>query len=183
MGQIQHLPKYRWTHGNENLKERKSLRDTYAENNRADRAIAAMHGVAPMAQKEITPKREYTRSDAPLESDIQAAIVNRLRVHPKVSWIMRVNSGTLMTDSGKSMRLYFLYLRGMPAISKGVSDIVGQFTVDHPTRPSSFFAFEVKRDHKQDATPEQSNFLKAVNEAGGIGRIVCSVEEAERAIA
>lgn len=61
----------------------------------------------------------------------------------------------------------------------GVSDIIGIFTQNHEgARFGCLLAIEVKTPDK-NPTPSQQLFLKEVNERGGIGICVHSVEELE----
>lgn len=90
------------------------------------------------------------------ETEVQAAILKMLRLHPRVAWVERINvgAGKLMNDDGSAGRFVRFAF-------KGCSDIVGQL------RDGRFLAVEVKR-HGGSLRPEQAEFLSNVNKHGGV---------------
>lgn len=99
----------------------------------------------------------------PREADIQRAILDYLRAHPRVSWRARMNTGAATTESGGFIRFAF---RGCP-------DVIGML------RDGRFFAVEVKRPGGKPST-EQAAFVERVNEHGGLACVAYSVHDVER---
>ena len=112
--------------------------------------------------------------DNPLESQRQAGIVDYLSLESRVKFFVRINGGC-MQKKGFFVWLYRLYIGQREQKGKGVSDIIGQL------RDGRFFAIEVKRPGEKP-TPEQSEFLSLVNDAGGIAGVCCNWMEAKRLI-
>lgn len=102
----------------------------------------------------------------PTEQDLQSAILQALRVHPKVGWACRINSGAAVAEH-KGKRRYVRF-HTMP----GMSDIILQFK-----KTGRFGAIEVKR-HGENLTPEQESFLRMVKQHGGVAGVARSLEEA-----
>ena len=100
-----------------------------------------------------------TESD--LMRDIQIAVSN------EGHRVFRNNIGVCQTRAGDYIRY--------GVCNPGGSDLIGW------TKSGKFFAIEVKTG-KGKLTKEQDNFLRAVNEAGGIGVCARSIEEALSAI-
>jgi hypothetical protein len=100
------------------------------------------------------------------------AVHDLLRVHPRVSWFMRLNSGAVQ-DGDRYTVFYRLYLRGKPVRTKGASDYLGQL-ID-----GRIFLLECKRPSVKRGTDEQHELLDACVSAGGIAGIVRSVEDAQ----
>ncbi len=99
----------------------------------------------------------------PYERDILAATLKLLRLHPKVAWAQRMNSGMFKVgDSDRWVRAAF----------KGCSDIIGQM------RDGQFLAIEVKRPGKQP-TEEQATFLEHVQAHGGVAFVVSDIADLE----
>ena len=67
---------------------------------------------------------------------------------------------------------YFFKIHGSPFQKKGISDILGVYR-------GRFIGLEVKKDEKGEATELQKDFLRKVRRAGGVARLIHSVEEAE----
>src|SRR3990167_3677460 len=125
------------------------------------------------------PRKRAERLDAPhkpLERDIQRAIIEALRLHPRVLKVVRFNSGGSM-HRGANGKDYLVMFSSEP-----VPDLFVLLKA-----PPRICWLEVKRpgwDRPRDLREErQSAFLAAVREAGGIGQFVRSVEEAIAAIA
>lgn len=114
-----------------------------------------------------------------LQNKIRLAIAELgtfFRVNVGTGWTGLVNqrNGQLLT-----LKNYRTFTTGLP---KGTSDIIGYtpvtITPDMVGQQVAIFtAIEVKTP-KGKASPEQNLFLKLLNDAGGIGFIARSVDEA-----
>lgn len=102
----------------------------------------------------------------PLERDIQSAILQFLRAHPKVAWIARMNTGGMHRDDDEGRTRY------IPFAFVGCSDILGQL------KDGRFLAVEVKRPGN-GPTPEQTAFLETVCRHNGVGFVARSVDDAQ----
>lgn len=102
----------------------------------------------------------------PRESDIQSAILQLLRAHPRVGWAARMNTGGMeQTDAnGKTRYIAFAF--------KGCSDILGQL------KDGRFLAIEVKRPGNKP-TAEQTAFLETVARYKGVAFVARSVEDVD----
>jgi hypothetical protein len=122
-------------------------------------------------------KQRAERLDAPhkpLERDIQKAIIEALRLHPRVIKVTRFNSGGSMHRGADGRDRLVLFS------SEPVPDLFVLLR-------GGFAWLEVKRpgwSRPTDLREErQAAFLAAVREAGGIGQFVRSIDEAIAAIA
>lgn len=108
----------------------------------------------------------------PYERDVQSAILEAMRVHPKIAWRARMNSGGtyLPGRNGEKQFVRFAF--------PGCSDIIGQTTI---TWGGRFIACEVKRPGELP-TDVQMAFLDTVNTAGGIGFVARSLDDLFKAI-
>ncbi len=155
---------------------RKSLRDTLAENNRADAFYAALAGKPPQNQAPISAKRERKEShdiDAmhrqqplPLEIDIQREIIAALKRHPKVSFVGRFNRGSAIRTDARG-RGYYTKFNSVP----GFPDLHGML------KGGASWYIEVKRPGGV-TTDEQADFLAGIRRDGGLAGIAKSVAEA-----
>jgi len=98
------------------------------------------------------------------EHGIQGAILEALVLHPRVAWAHRMNTGATVVEA-KTGRRFIRY--GF----KGMADITGQLT------DGRRLEIEVKRPGKRP-TGDQVAFIAAVNKAGGVAGVACSVEDA-----
>ncbi len=97
---------------------------------------------------------------APLEKDIQKAIVEYLRLVGAVA--IRVNSGAISGEHNGKKR--FVRFNSEPGCSDIIACLAGRFV-----------AIEVKRPGKK-ATDAQTSFLDSVRQAGGVAFVADSVE-------
>ena len=125
------------------------------------------------------PRLRAPRLDAPhkpLERDVQRAVIEALRLHPRVLKVVRFNSGGSM-HRGANGKDYLVMFSSEP-----VPDLHIMLR-----NPPQIGWLEVKRpgwSRPVDLREErQAAFLAAVREAGGIGQFVRSVDEAIAAIA
>ena len=107
------------------------------------------------------------RLPALLESDVLPSILAALRVHPKVAFVFRQNTGAMKVD-GRYIKFAF----------EGCPDILGMLT---EKAGSQFLAIEVKR-RGEKPTPVQANFLANVKGAGGCAGVAYSVADANRIV-
>jgi len=85
-----------------------------------------------------------------MESDVLKSIMAYLKIHPKVAWIARINTGAMLIDH-RFVRFGF----------NGCSDIIGQL------KDGRFLAVEVKRPGNVP-TKLQNAFIQMVNDNGGL---------------
>ena len=155
-----------------------TLREVISRNQEALDMYAAFSD-KPRIVLEMPPEPKKRAPSAPpigpSEADIQSGIVQLLRVHPKVAWFGRFNSGVALAEDGGGQQRYTayyrLYLRGLAARSRGLSDILGQLS------DGRLFIIEVK-SRLGRATPEQNEFIDIVLKAGGVAGVCRSVDEA-----
>lgn len=106
----------------------------------------------------------------PREADVLSAVLTCLRLHPRVAWANRMQSG-----AGKILRKRDVsqFLRfGWP----GASDVIGQIK-----GTGQFLAVEVKRP-SGELTDDQRAFLQKVREAGGVAIVARSVDDVMEAL-
>lgn len=119
------------------------------------------------------PKRERHAPDPnapPLERDVLKAVWKYLAHHPRVAWVTRLNSGTVMADFGKDgvhpLRMNY---------KRGISDLVGQL------KTGQFLACEVKREGAA-LMDHQREFLNEVIRHNGVAFVARCIEDAEKAV-
>ena len=148
-------------------------------NERVKRSILEHRAWAQAAAQAPRPRApRLPRADAihkePLERDIQKAIIQALRLHPRVLKVTRFNSGGSMHRGAHGRDQLVLFS------SEPVPDLFvllkGGFAWLEIKRPS----FKAPRDEREE---RQARFLACVREAGGIGCFVRSVDEALAALA
>ncbi len=159
------------------MRGRRTLREIMLANQRSEALYAALAG-KPVREFDQMPPEPKKRAPAKpsaraTESDVMSAVFELLRVHPRVAWFMRLNSGAVQ-DGDRFTVFYRLYLRGRPGRTKGASDYLGQLT------DGRLFLMECKRPGVRRGTDEQHDLLDACVAAGGVGGIVQSVEDAQR---
>jgi len=99
------------------------------------------------------------------EKQIQKTILDFLNYHPKIAWVERINVGAhVVVDSNSRRFIRYAF--------KGCSDVIGQL------KSGKLLAIEVK-SQKGRLTLHQSEFLKKVNDNGGVALVVRSVDELE----
>ena len=145
---------------------RVSLRDKLLANQSALNMYAIMAG-KPNIESTIAippaPKKRAAKVVSikkPLEKEIQKAILQFLKIHPKVQWVARFNSGTFM-DGDR-------YIRSNS--QDGMSDILGML------KGGRLFAIECKTaiGKVQD---NQQVFLDLINAGGGLAFVARSVDD------
>ena len=133
--------------------------------------LAARHVQPALFAPPVQPKRRRSGTcEQPrvLEQDIQKMILDALSIHPMVARVERINvmAGRLLGKDGKVSR----FLR---SCKKGRVDIDGIST------DGRVIAIEVKRSSTRNSlSPEQVEYLAAVQRAGGLAGVACSVEDA-----
>ena len=175
----------RYSRGFRQLKFPMTFRQQIAANEAALRALSpdgTLPGPLQKALEAVKPpplRKRAPRLDAPhkpLERDVQRAIIEALRLHPRVIKVCRFNSGGSM-HRGANGKDYLVMFSSEP-----VPDLFVLLKA-----PPRICWMEVKRpgwDRPRDLREErQAAFLAAVREAGGIGKFVRSVDEAIAAIA
>lgn len=148
------------------IRGRTSLRDTLLKNQAALDAMAIMAG-KPKREMVIPlpppPKKHVARAEPraePLEKDIQKAILQFLKRHPKVQWVARFNSGTFVSDER--------YIRSNS--QDGMSDILGML------KTGRLFAIECKSATGR-IQENQQEFLDLINAGGGLAFVARSVDD------
>jgi hypothetical protein len=155
-------------------RRRPTLRDTIARNQQSMDLYAALSDrprvelTMPPAPKPRAKRQPSTRGT---ECDVMRAVFDMLRVHRRVAWFMRLNSGAVQ-DGDRYTVFYRLYMRGEPGRTKGASDYLGQLT------DGRLFLLECKRPGVRKGTIEQEMLIGACQANGGVAGIVQSVEDA-----
>lgn len=156
---------------------RKPLKQTISANEALLRSMALASGkpfesLTPAWHKKPTKRDRAVRNAGgePLEKEIQRAIMDYLKAHPKVAFVGRFNSGVAANqgNDGKTRYTRFSTVRGFP-------DIHGML------KGGAAFYFEVKRPSGR-ATPEQELFIEMVKAFGGIAAVVYSVTDAHNVL-
>lgn len=105
------------------------------------------------------------KTQQPLESAIQHAVLQVLKYHPKVAWVHRMNVGAVKVGE-RFVRF------GLP----GMCDITGQL------KDGRRLEIEVKRP-KGVVSDVQTAFIEMVNACGGLAFVARSVEDVEERLA
>jgi hypothetical protein len=105
---------------------------------------------------------------APREIDIVNACLTLLQLRKVFAW--RVNSGAVTFEKGHK-RYFVQFARG----AKGISDIIGLLP------GGRFLAVEVKRPGNKPSA-DQECFLAQIQASGGLGIVVTSPTELDKAI-
>ena len=157
------------------MKRRPTLRETIAKNQASMDLYAAMSG-KPRVVFEAPPEpvkrapRAKPAEPRGTEADVMKAVHAFLRVHPRVAWFMRINSGAV-SDGDRHVAFYRLWMRGLGVRSKGMADYLGQLD------DGRLFLLECKRPGLRKATPEQQELLDHCAAHGGLAAVVQSVED------
>ncbi len=106
------------------------------------------------------------RANAAPEQAILNAILAMLRLHPKVAWVARVNSGAYKTPDGPGGKGRFIRFG-----FAGCGDILGQM------RDGRILMLEVKSEHGR-LSDAQIVMLQKVTANRGVGGMVRSVDDA-----
>lgn len=154
----------------------KSRRDQLAEARAGNAHVHAMYGDGRPPQIAYAPEKPKCERHAPdlnappLERDVLKAVWKYLAHHPRVAWVTRLNSGTVMADFGKDgvhpLRMNY---------KRGISDLIGQL------KTGQFLACEVKREGAA-LMDHQREFLNEVLRNGGVAFVARCVEDAEKAL-
>lgn len=147
---------------------KKSMRETLADNRKAEAGWAAAFGKPLRADfPELAPKRERA---APVprpgakEAEVLSAVLAYLRLHPQVAWVRRMNVGATEASDGRYIAFGFV----------GCSDIIGQM------RDGRFLAVECKREKGGKVSDAQAAFLATVGKHGGVAGVARSIDDAVR---
>jgi hypothetical protein len=155
-------------------RRRETLRETIARNQASMDLYAALSDrprvelTAPPPPKPRAPRKPSADGT---EADVMSPVFDLLRVHRRVVWFMRLNSGAVQ-DGDRYTAFYRLYMRGEPGRTKGASDYLGQLT------DGRLFLLECKRPGVRKGTIEQEMLIGACQANGGVAGIVQSVEDA-----
>lgn len=106
------------------------------------------------------PKRRAVRFPAVPEADVLAGCLQLLAVHPKIAFAYRRNVGGFTTECGDFVKFGFAGQADISAMRKGSGRLI---------------EIEVKRPGKAP-TAKQNQWLYAVNQGGGYGIWVDSVD-------
>lgn len=146
-------------------------RDDALERNRWRNHYAALSGLPPRNIEVVPEKRKYTKgaSKEPKESDILKAVMQAVRLHPKVAIVWRQNSGTFKVGGEESKR----YVRANS--QRGMSDVMGTL------KDGRTLAIEVK-SRMGVLQQHQKDFLDKINAAGGLAFVARSVDDVLKAL-
>lgn len=143
---------------------RRSMRDTLAGNNAAQRFYAAMAGIDPPAEllNSIKPKRTAAPRDPSkvYEKDVLADVLQALRADPRVALVMRQQSGVFVEGN-----------RHIRVGSRGLLDIGGMLI------GGRHFEIECKRPGERP-DERQAERIAAIRRNGGIAGYATSAAEA-----
>jgi VRR-NUC domain len=95
------------------------------------------------------------------EQAILNAVMQALRLHPRVAWVRRMNSGAYQTPDGRYVKFGFA----------GCSDVLGQM------RDGRLIAIEIKARRGRVSSAQRA-FIDFVIEHHGVAGIVRSIDEA-----
>ena len=157
------------------MKRRPTLRETITRNQASMDLYAALSG-KPRVELTMPPEpvkrapRAKPAEPRGTEADVMKAVHAFLRVHPRVAWFMRINSGAV-SDGDRHVVFYRLWMRGLGVRSKGMADYLGQLD------DGRLFLLECKRPGLRKATPEQQELLEFCRWHGGLAAVVQSVED------
>ena len=104
------------------------------------------------------PRRKSTRP----EHQVMRAVLNALRLHPRVAWVTRMNAGVARYGEHGERLVRFG--------TTGISDLIGQLT------DGRFLAVECKSATGR-MSPAQESFLERVNAAHGVAFIARSEKD------
>ena len=162
------------------MKPRKTLRETLAENHKAESAWANAFGkplrddLEPVAEKRTNTKR---MADDDREDSVMREVSALLAIHPKVLFAVRQNSGMAENASGTPIWFY-RWVRSRTKMR--VTDFWGLLT------DGRMFACEAKnrlwKAPSGEREMEQQAFLDTVAKAGGVSGFVTSAAQAQRII-
>ena len=161
------------------MKRRPSLRETITRNQASMDLYAALSDrprvVFDAPPEPVKRAKRPTAAGAAAEprgteADVMKAVHAYLRVHPRVAWFMRINSGAV-SDGDRHVVFYRLWMRGLGVRSKGMADYLGQLD------DGRLFLLECKRPGLRKATPEQQELLEWCRWHGGRAAVVQSVED------
>jgi hypothetical protein len=107
-----------------------------------------------------------THARAIRESTILEAVLRLVRVHPKVAWVRRMNTGAVQMRGVRFMRFGFV----------GCSDLIGQL------KDGRFLAIEIKAPAGR-LTVEQAEFLDRVKRHFGVSGVARSIDDAMKLLA
>ena len=131
----------------------------------SDRPAAGVRG-RPGGQKGRGGRFRLTQPE-PAERVVLSAVLKRLRLHPKVAWVERLNSGAgqlSFADGSRSQWLRFSW--------RGAPDLIGQ------TTDGRILCVEVKRPSGR-LRPDQEMFLQTVRNQGGCAFVARSIDDVE----
>lgn len=121
-----------------------------------------------LVHSEPPARRKSQRPPKPLERDVLAAALKLLRLHPKVAFAARMNSGLFKVQDSHGER----WVR---AAFKGCSDILGML------RDGRLMVCECKRPGEA-LKPEQQAFLDHVKRHGGVAFVARSIDDVTNAL-
>jgi len=152
----------------------RSFRDQAKLARAGNEFVHAMYGDGEPIRTRSAPakpprkRREPDVNAPPLEREVLKAVWKLLAHHPKVAWVTRLNSGTVMANFGADgvhpLRMNY---------KRGISDLIGQM------KDGRFLACEVKREGAK-LMDHQRDFLNEVIENGGVAFVARCVEDVEQ---
>jgi hypothetical protein len=104
----------------------------------------------------------------PTESAVLSGVLRALKVHPRVAWAQRMNSGAHVTGEGKTRRFVRFGFKGCP-------DVIGQLVGGRA------LYIEVKRPSWR-VSPDQKAFLEYTAKHGAVAFVARSVTDVWEAL-
>ena len=154
----------------------RSFRDQQRAARAGNEFVHAMFGNGEPIRTQYPPakpprkRREPDMNAPPLEREILKAVWKLLAHHPKIAWVTRINSGTVMADFGADgvhpLRMNY---------KRGISDLIGQM------KDGRFLACEVKREGAK-LMDHQRDFLNEVRANGGVAFVARNLADVETAL-
>ena len=130
------------------------------------RAWAAQAALPPPPKRDRVVRPVDGKPALPLEREIQKACLMLLRVHPKVAFAYRINSGTF-TEQNADGSTRYINAHSMPGMSDLCAVLKGSGRACY---------FEVKRPG-QKPTRLQEQFLERAAAAGAIAAVVTDPQQ------
>lgn len=121
---------------------------------------------------------KLTPPPAPLETDIQRAIIEFLLRHPKIGLVERINSGAAVGENSHGKKTF---VRFNKIYAHNLRRVDIDCTLTGPSIGGKRFVIEVKRPPWTKPTDqreiEQANYIDLIYSLGGHGMFAVSVEQ------
>lgn len=162
------------------MKHKKTLRETYAENAKAESMWGAAFG-KPVREDLPALKEKQVRvkaaDDSQLEASVLRDVADMLEKHPKIVFAVRQNAGMSYNEGGAPV---YFYRWARSKVKMRIADFWGMLN------DGRMFAIECKRRSwtapSGEREAEQQAFLMTVRYNGGVSGFATSMEQAREII-